>query len=158
MPTYFLTCTTHGTWLHGDERGSYNKFGEFIPPDELLQQSMKDKLNAPPFYLSDSMREIVRAAFVEVAENKSWTIHRMAVQHNHFHIAISADTDDPRKVFNALKSKATMRLRKAKEITADFSPWTTKGNCQTITTNVQLTKVCHYIENHNVPATDEISP
>ncbi len=155
MPIYFLTCTTYGTWLHGDERGSFNKYGRFIPPNETLRQSIKKKLTISPFYLSDGMRDIVRLAFQEVADGKSWNICRMTVLYNHFHIVISVNLDDPQKVLSVLKSKATMRLRKAMEIAANFSPWTAKGNYLIIQTQEQLFNVCQYVDKHNLPPTGD---
>jgi hypothetical protein len=42
---YFISFRTYGTWLHGDERSStdrfHNQYGSpFIPPNEKWQRSM----------------------------------------------------------------------------------------------------------------------
>ena len=47
---YFITWTSYGTWLPGDERGWWRK-GEWEPGNELFRQMAVIEMKALPFTL-----------------------------------------------------------------------------------------------------------
>jgi hypothetical protein len=36
---YLTTRTAYGTWLHGDERGSVDPFGNYVSPDPARREA-----------------------------------------------------------------------------------------------------------------------
>src|SRR5271157_6598539 len=56
---YFLTWTTYGSWLPGDERGWVAKPGVFLPPDAHLEQASRSLMTEPPLILDSTQRELV---------------------------------------------------------------------------------------------------
>ncbi len=56
---YLITFRTYGTWLHGDERGSIDRYhnrykGERVPANAVIQQQHKVKLKSKPVLLDAS--------------------------------------------------------------------------------------------------------
>ena len=56
---YFITWTCYGTWLPGDERGSWRKGGEWQPANELFREMAAEEMKETPFILSLDDRDIV---------------------------------------------------------------------------------------------------
>jgi hypothetical protein len=53
---YFISFRSYGTWLHGDERGSidrfHNRYGSpYIPPNKDWHRSNKQLLKTSPLIL-----------------------------------------------------------------------------------------------------------
>ena len=149
--TFFITMTTRGSWLHGDERGSFDSEGNFIPPSIELFEKEKSSMNHSAFAFTPPMKEVVRQAFQEVVQQKGWKIYAITVQSNHVHIALLVSHQKGEYVRNALKSKATMRLRKANLISPTYEPWTRLGNIVTVRDSKSLNSICRYIEKHQEP-------
>lgn len=64
---YFITFRAYGTWLHGDERGSvdrfHNTFGSpRLRPNPLRRNYECRMLKRPPVYLSKNRRAELSAA------------------------------------------------------------------------------------------------
>lgn len=50
---YLITFRTYGTWLHGDERGSIDRYhntfrGPRVPENPVMQKQQEVKLKSPP--------------------------------------------------------------------------------------------------------------
>ena len=57
---YFLTWTSYGTWLPGDDRGWNRKGDEAnLHPDPLGHDSAGSHLKEAPFQLAENDREVV---------------------------------------------------------------------------------------------------
>ena len=68
---YFITFPCYGTWLHGDDRGSIDRFnniyGEpYLEGNENLLNFNKSLLKSEPFVLNSVSRGVVEAAVREV--------------------------------------------------------------------------------------------
>ena len=147
MLIYFITCTTRGTWLHGNPKGSYDKNGRYIQSDNQLQEYNEQKMNHQPFLLTSDMQSIIRIAVKAFCEKNGWFIHAFSVQSNHFHLAVAASEINVKCLVARLKSNLTMRLRKVNLIDSDCHPWTRLFNSVSITTDKELERVCKYINN-----------
>src|SRR5439155_7701773 len=53
---YFLTWTTYGTWLPGDERGWVEKSGQFREPAPQRQQAARQRMTEPALTLDVEQR------------------------------------------------------------------------------------------------------
>ena len=129
---YFITFRTYGTWLHGDERGSFdrvqNRFGAVpIAPSEKLQHFERDNLAQEAIILSDTQRVVVTQAIRGVCSYRGWELLAQNVRTNHVHAVIAADAK-PERIMNSLKSWSTRRLREAGLVAADARVWSRHGS------------------------------
>src|ERR1044071_3860989 len=111
---YFLTCSTYGSWFHGDARGSVhpgnNTFlDEPPPPNPIRERYEVSRLTHPPVTLDEPMRRIVDRTIREVCSYKGWDLHALNVRTKHLHAVVSADRD-PEHVMGALKAWCARRL------------------------------------------------
>jgi hypothetical protein len=60
--------TTHGTWLHGDFRGSWRD-GQLIGPDPYLEAEAKARMTRGAVILTPEERELVAEALALRCEN-----------------------------------------------------------------------------------------
>jgi len=107
---YFITFTLHGSWLHGDERGSYRRGGKYIVPDQVLCQQKKSLTNQALISLSQEQRFVIEEAINEICRMKRLTIHATNVRTNHVHIVVTANEMIPEKVMTAIKSSRLLRV------------------------------------------------
>jgi REP element-mobilizing transposase RayT len=110
FPTaYMLTWTTYGTWLPGDDRGSFDSHGNFISPDDEGRAAAEAAMTEDAVRLSDEQRAILDARLVELCDLGGWQLHSRNVRTNHVHLVVSAPLD--RKVLRAkLKAGCAMTL------------------------------------------------
>lgn len=129
---YFISFRTRGTWLHGDNRGSidrfHNRYGTpYIPPNQLWHQHNQRKLKSPPLILGASQRRVIKTAINETCRIRHWPLLAFNVRSNHVHTVVNADRD-PELVLIAFKANATRQLREDRLWLHDFSPWARKGS------------------------------
>ncbi len=102
------SATTHGTWLHGDPRGSW-RHGRLIGPDPFLEASARSSLSNNAIVLSDDERLIVAAAFGEVIREHRYRALAATVQRTHVHIVFAPLAHDVKTVIDRLKRRSTMK-------------------------------------------------
>ena len=134
---YFITWTTYGTWLHGDERGSFDHHGNYIPPNWARREAEAAMLVDDPVYLTPEQRAIVDQLLVEACARLGWVLQARNVRSNHVHVVVSAAADG-KQVRSRLKALASMRLSEH----AGLDPaagtdgarkwWTEKGNIEEV--------------------------
>ncbi|HJX92976.1 MAG TPA: hypothetical protein VJ372_20940 [Pyrinomonadaceae bacterium] len=76
---YFISFRTYGTWLHGDKRGSIDRFhnqyrSPYIPPNEKWHRFNADKLKRPPFTMNARQRSAVEVAIRETCRLRKWAL------------------------------------------------------------------------------------
>jgi len=88
---YFITWTTYGTWLPGDERGWLKKGSAVIQaPDPALHSAAHFAMAEEPVILTQEQRALVDAVIVKHCEIRDWTLHTRNVRTNHIHVVVSA--------------------------------------------------------------------
>ena len=112
---YLITFRAYGTWLHGDSRGSvdrfHNRYGApLIPANRRWQQYNERVLKRPPVQLTASRRATIEAAIRETCEIRRWKLWTLNVRTNHVHSVVTANCD-PETVLNAFKANATRKMR-----------------------------------------------
>ena len=106
---YFLTFSTYGTRLHGDERGTVDRsHNEFGAPDlgrrPALEREDMAILKQPPFFMDANHRDAVSDAIREVCNYRDWELHALNVRTNHVHLMVSADAP-VESVLNTFKAR-----------------------------------------------------
>ena len=75
---YFITFRTHGTWLHGDRRGSVDRHGrnvfgsERIGLDPIYSVKMEGNMTSEPVLLNAPMRVKVEEAIRAVCASREY--------------------------------------------------------------------------------------
>ena len=111
---YFISFRSYGTWLHGDERGSidrfHNRYGDpYLPSNETWQRHNLSQLKRDPFILSARERGSVEKAIRETCAIRGWNLQAFNVRTNHVHTVVTANRK-PSLVLNAFKANATRQL------------------------------------------------
>lgn len=114
---YLITFRGYGTWLHGDPRGSvdrfHNRYGSpRLPHNEKWRQYNRQELRHPPVKLSSGERQVIEAGIRETCQIRKWSLWAMNVRTNHIHVVVSARCE-PETVLTAFKANATRKLREA---------------------------------------------
>lgn len=133
MPTlaYFITWTTYGTWLPGDERGSVGQDKTyrrpFEPPNEYRAAKNRAALTDEPVILNPEQRVRVTEAIRGVCEHRGWQLLAINVRSNHVHVVVDS-SDTPEKVMNDFKAWSTRALRAGWLGRFDGRVWTEHGS------------------------------
>lgn len=141
---YFLTWTTYGTWLPGDERG-WNRKGlaGAQPPNALFVEMAASKLKERPFMLDEIHRSLVEATIRRHCEVRRWGLHAVNVRSNHVHVVVSAAGYAPETATEQFKAWCT---RKLKEVVAGRERfWTEGGSCRWINRESDLEAAVEYV-------------
>jgi hypothetical protein len=125
---YLITFRTYGSWLHGDERGSVNRYRniystKYLPQEKEWQIVNSKKLKIGPVKLSDEQRTCVRMAITACCKFRGWNLMAINVRTNHGHVVTDIGETNPSIALNALKANSTRELRNAGLWTEEFSPW-----------------------------------
>ncbi len=148
---YFITFRCYGTWLHGDERGStdryHNQYGApFIPPSERWREYNERRLKHPPVRLDDARRAAVAEGIRESCALRHWLLRAINVRTNHVHTVVSAP-GWPEPVLTAFKANATRKLRENGCWTDAHSPWADKGSRRFLWTPGSIARAIDYTLN-----------
>lgn len=147
---FLITFRTYGTWLHGDSRGSvdrfHNRFGsEFVPPNERWRKYIQQELSQRPVRLGVRQRAAVELAIRETCKIRGWGMWAVNVRTNHVHAVVFA-LCKPEKVLGAFKANATGKLREAGLWLSTRSPWAERGSKKYLWTERALINAVTYVE------------
>lgn len=148
---YLISFRSYGTWLHGDERGSidrfHNHYGDpYLPPNEAWQRYNRQQLKQHPFVLRAAARRSVENAIRETCSIRNWQLHAFNVRTNHVHIVVTANRN-PRFVLDAFKANATRHLRRDQCWQHQFSPWAEKGSKRRLWNEQSVANAIDYVLN-----------
>jgi len=129
---YFISFRSYGTWLHGDKRGSIDRFhntygSPYLPPNDTWQRHNRKQLKTKPLKLRAKERQSVEKAIRETCRIRKWDLKAFNVRTNHVHTVVTANRP-PELVLNAFKANATRQLREDRLCPESFSPWADKGS------------------------------
>jgi REP element-mobilizing transposase RayT len=150
---YLITFRCYGTWLHGDERGSIDRFhnrhnSPYIPPNKQWHSHIANQITETgPVILNAEQRENVESAIREVCDYRRWTLHAVNVRTNHVHVVTSVGRLKPELALNAFKAYATRKMRKSGNWTNSRSPWADKGSHRYLWTERSVELGVDYVVN-----------
>ena len=130
---YLITFRSHGTWLHGDERGSVNRFrnqykSRRLPPEKKWAETNTQRLNGEIVILDAAQRSCVEEAVHETCRIRHWDLEAINVRTNHVHMVVSIGEKKPEMALNAFKANATRKMREAGCWQSERTPWADKGS------------------------------
>ena len=147
---YLITFRTYGTWLHGDRRGSVNRFNNrfgtpLLPHNEGWQKFVRAALNHSPVKLRSRQRAAVEEAIRETCKIRKWEFWTTNVRSNHVHTVVSA-LCKPEKILAAFKANATRKLREVGCWHSSKSPWVDRGSKRYLWTERDVINAVVYVE------------
>lgn len=160
---YFISFRTYGTCLHGDKRGSIDRYHNryhdpYLPPNEVWQRYNRQQLKREQFILGARARGSVDKAIREICNIRNWHLHALNVRTNHVHTVLTADRN-PGQVLNALKATATRHLRAEQLWRHQFSPWADKGSKRRLWNERSVANAIDYVLNgqgNDLPKFDDL--
>jgi REP element-mobilizing transposase RayT len=147
---YLITFRSYGTWLHGDIRGSvdrfHNRFGTpRLPPNDRWRKYNRELLRHAPVKLRNRQRAAVEKAIRETCKIRKWDFWTTNVRSNHVHTVVSASCK-PEIVLAALKANATRELRESGCWNSGRSPWVDRGSKKYLWTESDVINAVAYVE------------
>src|SRR3989440_7378126 len=87
---YLITFRSYGTWLHGDARGSIDRFhnrhkSPYIDPNDRWHEHNATSLRSKPVTLDASRRKSIETAIRETCSFRHWHLHAVNARTNHVH-------------------------------------------------------------------------
>jgi REP element-mobilizing transposase RayT len=130
---YLITFRCYGTWLHGDERGSIDRFhnrykSQYLPRSDRRHDLNQRELKSEPRNLNVKQRQSVDRAIRMVCTHRQWLLHALNVRTNHVHVVVSLGRSKPEQALNAFKAYATREMRQNGNWRETHSPWADKGS------------------------------
>jgi REP element-mobilizing transposase RayT len=149
---YLISFRCYGTWLHGDERGSIDRFHNqyktpYIPPNPNWQNHNKKTLKGEAVKLDARRRTLIEEAIREVCQYRSWLLRAFNVRTNHVHTVVSIGTAKPDAALNAFKAYATRKMRQNGCWLEEHSPWADKGSKRRLWNERSIEKAVDYVIN-----------
>jgi len=147
---YFITFSTYGNWLHGDKRGSINRYRniygtKYLPHDDKWVQANKHKLRQEPVKLNARQRTVIEQAIVACCLFRKWNLIAINVRTNHVHVVVDIGEQSSSRALNALKANATREMREKGVWTSDLSPWSERGSKRPLWNEKSVTLTVNYV-------------
>jgi REP element-mobilizing transposase RayT len=141
---YFLTWTTYGSWLPGDDRGWHGKGeAEIQPANPLFVEMARSEMKEPEFRLSADQRQIVEATIRDHCRERYWHLHAVNARSNHVHVVVTAAGYQPETVRDQFKAWCTRKLKEAGATRTRF--WTEGGSRRWINREDDLEAAILYV-------------
>jgi REP element-mobilizing transposase RayT len=149
---YLFTFRCRGTWLHGDERGSTDRFRNqyrtpHIPLNEKWLSYNTRALKQDPVALTEDQRRSVEQAVRETCKMRGWILEAMNVRTNHVHVVASIGEARPATALNALKANATRQMRQDGRWASPSSPWSDRGSKKYLWNERSVSRALDYVNN-----------
>lgn len=143
---YFLTWTTYGTWLPGDERG-WVEDGEpgIKAADTDRKQQAQSLMTDPPVILSPAQRQIVTETIEAHCRIRGWTLHAVNARTTHVHVILTAANVLPEEAMRQLKAWCSRRLSEATGEKRRW--WTEHGSTKWINDDAYFHEAVDYVLN-----------
>lgn len=140
---YFLTITTYGTWLPGDQRGWTEHHGGFQLPDLRKQVNSQLRMKEGACVLDRIERGLVERQVAETCGVRGWTLYAVSCRSNHLHAVIGASEVSALKVRTDIKAWCTRCLKDRSARRNRW--WTDRGSTRWIFKEKDLEAVIVYV-------------
>lgn len=163
---WFLTWTTYGTWLPGDERGfvgtvrdgtgqhvTFHEHGTpSILPNTTLRRFSKQQLTGPPVVLNLAQAQRLLAQFFETTDQRGWLLAAVGIMHTHVHVVVGVPGDpDPSKILGDLKSYGSRSLNDGWSKPQSGTWWTESGSKRKLPDEQSVEAAVEYIRRQPNP-------
>ena len=149
---YLVTFRCRGTWLHGDERGSVDRFhnrykSPYIEPNAAWHRHNTESLKSRSVTLNAVQRRSVEFAIQQTCSIRKWHLYAIQVRTNHVHTVVSIGELKPERVLNAFKANATKQMRQDGVWDFHHTPWVKKGSKRYLWNERSVARAIDYVLN-----------
>ena len=156
---YLITFRSYGAWLHGDERGSIDRFhnsykSPYIGPYPRWHRHNTRALKGGVVILDAAQRKSVEQSIRANCEFRRWHLYALSVRTNHAHIVVSIGSQKPELALTAFKANATKQMRLDGCWRQDSTPWAEKGSRRYLWNEQSVARAIDYVLNgqgHELP-------
>lgn len=141
---YFLTWTTYGTWLPGDQRGWVEYKRGWQLPDAEREIQAASIMTEEACLLTARQRKIVEQQIAQTCEHRKWRLYAVNCRTNHVHVVVGAPGASPQKVRNDLKAWSTRKLKETSDSQRQ-KWWSERGSQRYINDEDTLAAVIAYV-------------
>ncbi len=141
---YFITWTTYGTWLPGDERGWSKRGKEKQESQPALEHWCKNNLVTEIVVLGKADRLTVEDAVREHCKIRNWGLPAVNARSNHVHVVVQA-YEKGTVVRDQLKANCTRKLRSQLQPLIAKRTWTKAGDCEVLDDDEALEAAVRYV-------------
>ena len=146
---YFLTFTTYGARLHGDERGSWTRatgsnLSLPVESNEARLTFEQTEMAHEPIVFDDHARSVVDQAVHDVCLHREWQLLGLNVRTNHVHVLVSG-SGKPEAMLQGFKSWSTKRLREDGLFPPGVRIWTRHGSTRYVWSEADAEDVWLYV-------------
>jgi REP element-mobilizing transposase RayT len=147
---YLITFRSYGTWLHGDERGSIDRFhnvyrSPLIPANSRWKKHNATSMNRPALILNAKQRKSVERAIRDTCIKRHWGLYAFNIRTNHVHSVVAIGEAKPEMALNALKANATRQMREDRCWASQQSPWADKGSKRRLWNERSVDRAINYV-------------
>ena len=147
---YFLTWTTYGTWLPGDEQGWVAKPGQFGAPDVKRKEAARRLMTEPALTLDEHHRRSVERTVADHCRIRGWHLHAVSCRTQHIHVVVTAPGQHPKAVMDQFKAWCTRRLKELDRSRRPGEPlrqnwWTQGGSKRWLNDEKSLEEAIRYV-------------
>ena len=146
---YFLTWTTYGSWLPGDERGWVDGRGGMHVAEPSRAAVARRNMQERAVLLTEPQRAAVEQAIATHCGVRGWHLHAVQCRTQHVHVVVTAASASPDEVLRQLKSWGTRALRQKDDVSSVASArrrwWTEGGSRRQVFREGDLASVIAYV-------------
>ena len=148
---YYLTWTTYGTWLPGDERGWVAKPGQFRAPDVKRKDAAQRLMTEPALTLSPEQRCLVEDTIADHCRIRGWHLHAVNCRTQHVHVVVTAPKRKPEVIMDQFKAWCTRRLKERQQARHPLHRavrqnwWTQRGSKRWLNDEKSLEEAIRYV-------------
>ncbi len=169
---WFLTWTTYGAWLPGDDRGFVSNIdrgdgkGHRLntpgtePAGKMhgLEIMARNKMTGPPVFLMLEQATALLDQFRETATYRGWELIAVAIMRNHVHIVVGVPGDpEPETLLGSFKSYGSRRLNREFGKRESDTWWTEGGSKRRLKTEGNILAAIAYVRDQEHPLIVSIS-
>ncbi len=107
---YFITWSTYGTWLPGDQRGWVEYRRGWQLPNPVRELEALAAMTEDACVLDTEQRALVESTIREHCRIRSWELHAVNCRTNHLHVVVGTNTN-PNIIRVQFKAWCTRRLK-----------------------------------------------
>jgi REP element-mobilizing transposase RayT len=163
---WFLTWTTYGTWLPGDERGFVSPKFEGDEPERRnnvlhspydagrpeLRSLALAKLVGDPVFFDEGKAVVLQGQFEETAAHRGWVIVIGAVMTSHVHLVVGVSGDpEPSVLMRDFKSYGSRALNRRYAKPESGTWWTEQGSKRKVKNQQHFEAVVNYVLKQEKP-------
>ena len=112
---FLVTFACYGARLHGNERGSVDRFhnlpnSRYLPANPRRERYEREIMHEPAYTLDANRRRTVLEAIRDTCRTADWILHAVHIRTNHVHAVIEAEATQ-QTLLGRLKGRCSHDLR-----------------------------------------------